>query len=104
MTFCNERGKRTYIITAKRMTLGLVLKCLNEESFDVARRHETAVPHSKQIAQKSPHEKALTSSGRFPLTTPEIPIGRRPEKNIFLSQINVTAQHVWIFCCENSGI
>ncbi len=48
-TFRSDSGNRTYIITARRMISGDVLKLRNGEGFVVRKRYETALPCSSQF-------------------------------------------------------
>jgi len=48
-TFRSDRGYRTYIITARRMICGLVLKYLNMSGLVMIGRYETNLPFTSQF-------------------------------------------------------
>lgn len=54
-TFRTESGKRTYIMTARRMIAGLLWKYLNGSRFVMDGRYETAFPASSRFVLTGPH-------------------------------------------------
>jgi transposase InsO family protein len=59
----SDNGKRTYIITARRMISGLVLNHLKGPDLDMAKRYPATCPASSQVSLTVPIHTILTDNG-----------------------------------------
>ena len=86
-TFRSDRGNRTYIMTVRRMTSGLVLKSRNGLDFVIPRSYEIPPPASRQFLLTEPappypaevppdqrHGRTFQRAHRGRLAKPPLPI------------------------------